>query len=119
MLLADNAYWISHFLLYSLYSIHNISSIFCYLTIHLKHKLLVINYSIININIQTKYLNKIIFPFPDEIQAIWPKTFPRASCISTCVEDKAVFKTYWQTSSNFILSSFNNNTLFLYYKINL
>lgn len=58
-----------------------------------------------------------MFPFPDETQAIWPKTFPRASCISTFVEDKAVFKTYWQTSSNFILASFNNNTLYLHFKI--
>lgn len=62
-----------------------------------------------------KYL--IILPFPDEIQATWPNTFAKASCISTFVEDKAVFRTYWQRSSNFMSASFSNNTLFLDYNI--
>lgn len=55
----------------------------------------------------------IIFPFPDETQITWPKTFAKASCTSIFVEDKAVFKTYWQTSSSFMSASLNNNTLFL------
>lgn len=61
----------------------------------------------------TKYL--IILPFPDETQTIGLKTFARASCTSTFVEDKAVFKTYWHTSSNFMSASFSSNTLFLKY----
>lgn len=54
-----------------------------------------------------------ILPFPDETQTIWAKTFAKASCISIFVEDKAVLRTCWQTSSNFMSASFNNNTLFL------
>lgn len=62
-------------------------------------------------------INLIILPFPDETQTTWPKTFAKASCISIFVEDKAVFRTCWQTSSSFMSASFSNNTLFLNYNI--